>query len=82
VDILDSEIEKSKQDYYGFLLIPCNIECDWQFVYVVQIENFLQFQGDHCKRVGVVALAGVEDSGNASDIAEGSLCSGIWRILP
>ncbi len=66
-------IQQGQQNGHGLLFIPGDIEGNRQFIDVFQAEDFLEFQGDHGQRIGIVALTGIEHPGNAADIAESQL---------
>lgn len=46
VDMLYAQTQQGQQDNDGFLLVPGNVVHDGQFVDIIQLENFLQFQGN------------------------------------
>ena len=52
------------------LLIPCNVVDNRQIVDIIETEYFLQFQGNHSQRVGIVTLSGIKDTRYSVDIAE------------
>ena len=73
MDVFDAEIEEGEEHDDGFLLIPSDVVGDGQLVDVFESEHFLEFEGDERERVAVVALSGVEHTGNAVDVAEREL---------
>ena len=70
MDVFDAQVEEGQKNDDGLLLIPGNVVDDGQVVDIVQAEDFLEFEGDEGQGVGVVALAGVKNSGNAAYISE------------
>ena len=52
------------------MLIPCNVVDNRQIVDIIETEYFLQFQGNHSQRVGIVTLSGIKDTRYSVDIAE------------
>ena len=44
--MLYAQTQQGQQDNDGFLLVPGNVVHDGQFVDIIQLENFLQFQGN------------------------------------
>ena len=49
MDVLHSKIEEGKEDYYGLLLIPCDVVGYGQFIDVVLTEYILEGKGDDCQ---------------------------------
>lgn len=41
-----------------------------EIVDIIETEYFLQFQGNHSQRVGIVTLSGIKDTRYSVDIAE------------
>ena len=70
VDIFYPEGKESQENDHGFLLIPCNVVDDRKFIDILKAKYFLKFHGDHCKRVGIVALACVQNTWNTVDISK------------
>ena len=57
--------QQGQQYDHGFLLIPGNIVDNRQIIDIFQSEDFFQLQGDHCQRVAVIALSGIQYPGNS-----------------
>src|SRR5699024_1718403 len=70
MDVLNAEIQQGQQHDDGLLLIPGDVVDDGQVVDVIQSKDFLEFQSDDGQRVGVIALTGVQNTGNAANVAE------------
>lgn len=68
--VLHPEVQQSQQDDDGLLLVPRDVERDGQVVDVLAAEYLLEFQRHESPRVAVVALAGVQHTGNAADVAQ------------
>ena len=62
VDIFDSEGKKCQEHDHGFLLIPGDIVYDRKFIDIFQLKDFLEFQGNDCQGIGIVALSCIKDS--------------------
>ncbi|MNY53154.1 hypothetical protein D3C86_1888870 [compost metagenome] len=70
VNILHTQIQQCQEYNYRLLLIPGNIVGDRQIVNILKSEYFLELQGNHNKRVGIVALAGIQYTRNPADVAK------------
>ena len=70
MDILHPKVQQRQQHDYRFLLVPGNVKGDRQLIDVRQAEHFLQFQRDHRQRIGVVALSGIQHTGDPADVAQ------------
>ena len=70
MDVLHAEVEQGKENDDGLLLVPRDIVGNRKIVDVIQAEHLFELQRDQCKRVGIVALAGIEYARDAADIAE------------
>ena len=65
MDIFYPQGQQGQQYDHGFLLIPGNIVDNRQIIDIFQSEDFFQLQGDHCQRVAVIALSGIQYPGNS-----------------
>ena len=70
MNILHPEVQKRQQHDDSFLLIPGDIIDDRQIVDIIQSEDFFEFEGDQNQRIGVIALACVQDAGDSVNIAQ------------
>ena len=70
MNVLHAEGEKRQEHQNGFLFVPGYVVDDRQIVNILQPEDFFQLQRDHRQRIAVVALSGIENAGDAADIAE------------
>ncbi len=70
MNVLYAQIEKGEKYDDGLLLIPCDVEYDRKIVDIVEPENLLELESDERKRVGVIALSGIENARDSVDVAE------------
>ena len=73
VDILHAQVQQGQQHDDRLLLIPGDVVDNRQVVDVVQAEDLLQLQGNDSQGVGVVALTGIQYTGNAADVTQRQL---------
>ena len=70
MDVLHTQVQQGQENDNSLLFIPGNVVHDGQLVHIVQAEDFLQFQGNQSQGVGVVALAGIQYTGNTADVTQ------------
>lgn len=70
VNIFYPEGKQRQENDHGFLLIPGNVVDDRKLIDILKAKNFLKFHGDHCKGIGIVALACIQNSWDAVDISQ------------
>ena len=68
-DVFDPQVQQCKQNAHRLLFVPGYDQGQRQVV-DRHVEGFGQGRGDLDGRIGVVALAGIEQAGDAADIAE------------
>ena len=68
MDILHTQIQQRQKNNDGLLLIPGDIERDRQLINIIKTEYFFQLKRDDGKRIGVIALSGIENSWNPADM--------------
>ena len=79
MDILHTQIQQRQKNNDGLLLIPGDIERDRQLINIIKTEYFFQLKRDEGKRIGVIALSGIENSWNPADIAKFQLVVTVFR---
>lgn len=70
VDVFYPKGKERQENDHGFLFIPGNVVDDRKLIDIFKAKNFLKFHGDHCKRVGIVALASIQNARNSVDISK------------
>ncbi len=70
LDIFEPKGKQGQEYCHSLLLVPAEIKGQRKLIYIVQTKGFLELQGDYGQGVRVVALTGIQDAGDATDIAQ------------
>jgi len=63
-------VQQGQKNGNRFLLVPADIKGDRQFINITEAEHFFQFKGNNGQGITVIALSGIQNSWDSTDIAE------------